>query len=191
MKQIILASKSPRRKEILEKTGLPFSIVESGYEEDMSLAFSPEELAQHLSLEKARAVAKKHSNAIIIAADTFVVFNNQLLGKPHTVEKAKEILQMLQGKSNKVITGVTILDTDTNQIETFIDQTEVYLKPLTESEIANYIKSGEPLDKAGAYAIQGLGATFIEKIEGDFFSTMGLPLSKLVERLKEFGIHVL
>jgi septum formation protein len=191
MKQIIVASKSPRRKEIFEKTGLPFIVEESHYREDMSLSLSPTELAKYLSQEKAKAVAEKNSNAVIIAADTFVVLEDTILGKPHTPEKAKEMLRMLSGKINLVITGVTILDTETKNMESFVDQASVSIKQLTESEIDHYVQSGEPLDKAGAYAIQGLGATFIEKIEGDFYGVMGLPLFQVVERLKKFGIEVL
>jgi septum formation protein len=191
MKQIILASKSPRRKEIFERTGLPFIVEESHYEEDMSLRLSPTELAKKLSQEKAKAVAEKHRNAIIIAADTFVVLDNMILGKPHTDQNAKEMLMMLSGKTNLVITGVTILDTDSKQLDCFFDQASVSIKQLSESEIDHYVQSGEPLDKAGAYAIQGLGATFIEKIEGDFYGVMGLPLFQVVERLRRFGIEVL
>lgn len=191
MKQIILASKSPRRKEIFEKTGLSFIVEESHYEEEMSLPLSPTSLAEHLSQEKAKAVAKKHSNAIIIAADTFVVLDDTILGKPHTAEKAKEMLRMLNGRRNIVITGVTIFDTETKQMDSFVDHANVYIKHLTESEIEHYVQSGEPLDKAGAYAIQGLGAMFIKKIEGDFYGVMGLPLFQVVERLKKFGVEVL
>jgi septum formation protein len=191
MKQLILASKSPRRKEILEKTRLPFIIEESGYKEEMSLTLPPEELAIYLSQQKAKHVAEKYPNAIIIAADTFIVLDNHILGKPHTTEKAKEMLLKLSGKSNEVITGVTILDVATKNMESFVDTATVFMKSLTEPEIDAYIKSGEPLDKAGAYAIQGLGAIFIEKIEGDFFNVMGLPLFQLVQRLKSFGISVL
>lgn len=191
MKQIILASKSPRRKAILEKTGLPFIVEESEYEEDMSLSLSPISLATYLSVEKAKNVAKNHTQAIVIAADTFVVFEDTILGKPHSPERAKEMLSMLQGKSNTVITGVTIMDGDSGQTETFVDQSKVYIKKLSNREIDNYVKTGEPLDKAGAYAIQELGAVFIEKIEGDFFGVMGLPLVQVVENLKKFGIYVL
>lgn len=191
MKQIILASKSPRRKEIFKKTGLSFIVEESNYKEDMSLRLSPTALAKQLSQEKAKAVAKKHNNAIVIAADTFVVLDDMILGKPHTNQKAKEMLRMLSGKTNLVITGVTILDTDSGQMDCFSDQASVSIKQLSESEIDQYVQSGEPLDKAGAYAIQGLGAIFIEKIEGDFYGVMGLPLFQVVERLKGFGIHIL
>lgn len=191
MKKIILASTSPRRKEILEKTRLIFSIEGSDYEEDMSLPLAPHELVKFLSLEKAKSVAKKHTDALIIAADTIVTFEDRVLGKPHTAEKAKEMLLMLNGKRNTVITGVAIIDTTTGRTESFSDEADIYLKQLTESEIDNYISSGEPLDKAGAYAIQGLGSVFIKKIDGDFFAVMGLPIEKIAESLKGFGIYIL
>lgn len=191
MKKIILASTSPRRKEILEKTRLLFSIEGSDYEEDMSLPLTPHELVKFLSLEKAKSVAKNHADALIIAADTIVAFEGKVLGKPHTREAAKEMLLMLNGKRNSIITGVAIIDTTTSKIESFSDEVDIYLKQLTESEIDNYIKSGEPLDKAGAYAIQGLGSVFIKKIDGDFFSAMGLPIEKIAEVIKGFGVYIL
>jgi len=191
MKKIILASTSPRRKEILEKTRLIFSIEDSNYEEDMSLPLAPHELVKFLSLEKAKSVAKNHTNVLIIAADTIVTFEDKVLGKPHTAEKAKEMLLMLNGKHNTIITGVTIIDTESGHIKSFFDEADIYFKHLTESEIDNYIASGEPLDKAGAYAIQGLGSVFIDKIDGDFFGAMGLPIAKVAEILKSFGIHIL
>lgn len=191
MKKIILASTSPRRKEIFEKTLLPFTIEGSDYEEDMALPLAPEALVLFLSAEKAKNVAKRHTNALIIAADTIVVFEGKVLGKPHTPEKAKKMLTLLQGDHNTVITGVTIIDTATNQTESFSDKADVYLKKLTPSEIDHYIASGEPLDKAGAYAIQGLGSVFVDKIDGDFFSIMGFPIEKVAEKLKKFGVFVL
>ncbi len=191
MKKIILASTSPRRKEILEKTRLPFSVEGSDYEEDMSLPLSPHELVKFLSLEKAKSVAKNHTDALIIAADTIVTFQEKVLGKPHTAEKAKEMLLMLNGKRNTVITGVAIIDTTSGRIDSFSDEADVYFKHLTESEIDNYIQSGEPLDKAGAYAVQGLGSVFIKKIDGDFFSIMGFPIEKIAESLKSFDVYIL
>lgn len=193
MKQIILASASPRRKEILEKTGLPFTIEESDYREDMTLALSPQDLAKHLSLGKAQKVAERYKNVdtVIIAADTFVVYEKRILGKPTSENDAREMLQLLQGKSHTIITGVAIIDTTTNTTESFFDEAKVYLKSLTTSEINAYIATGEPMDKAGAYAVQELGAVFVEKIEGDFFGVMGLPLVKVVEVLKTMDIRVL
>ena len=191
MKEIVLASASPRRKEILEITGLKFSVCASDYEEDLDLSLKPHKLARFLSLKKAEAVANKYKDAIIIAADTFIYYKNRLLGKPHTEKEAKKMLGLLNGKVHSVITGFTIMDTGSGQIVSKSEVTKVYFKKLTDEEISAYVSSGEPLDKAGAYAIQGLGAVFIEKIDGDFFNVMGLPLSALAESLKKFGVDVL
>jgi len=191
MRKIILASGSPRRKEIFEKTGLPFTVIESAYEEDMTLPLAPSDLVNFLSCGKARAVAEKEKDAIVIAADTFIVFENKVLGKPKTEEKAREMLQMLNGKENNVITGVTIIDTDSGREISFYDMARIFFRNNSNETLEAYIKTGEPLDKAGAYAIQGIGAVLIDRIEGDFFTIVGLPLARLVEELKSFGIKVL
>jgi septum formation protein len=189
MKRIILASASPRRKELLEKIGLKFEVEPSDYAEDMRSGLSPDELARAISLGKARAVARKHKNAIVIAADTFIVFRGKIMGKPGTETEARKMLMGLRGKPHSVITGFTIMDTD--KVLTKSVETVVYIKNLTPEEVDAYVKSGEPLDKAGAYAIQGLGSVIVERIEGDYFNVIGLPLSALAEGLKEFGIRLL
>jgi len=191
MKRIVLASASPRRRELLEKIGLKFEVEPSNYAEDLRSGLSPDELARAISLEKARVVASRHKNTVVIAADTFIVFRGKIMGKPGTEAEARKMLMMLRGKSHSVITGFTILDTDENKILTKSVETVVHIKNLTSGEIEAYVKSGEPLDKAGAYAIQGLGSVIVERIEGDYFNVIGLPLSALAEGLKEFGIHIL
>ena len=190
MRKIILASASPRRKEILRKTGLNFSICTSEYKEDINLSLKPRTLAKFLSRKKAETVAHKYKNAIIIAADTFIVFKNRLLGKPHTDKEAEKMLNMLNGKAHSVITGFTIMDTASKKILSRSVETKVYFKKLGRKEINAYVRSKEPLDKAGAYAIQGLGSVFIERIDGDFLNVVGLPLRALTENLKKFGITV-
>ncbi len=191
VKKIILASASPRRKELLEKIGLKFEVEPSDYTEDMRSGLNPRKLAESISLGKAKAVSGKHKNAIVIAADTFIVFGDKIMGKPNTEAEAEKMLMRLRGKSHSVITGFTILDADNDKVLTKSVETVVHIKNLTPEEIDAYIKSGEPLDKAGAYAIQGLGSVIVEKIEGDYFNVMGLPLSALTEGLKGFGIHIL
>jgi len=191
IKKIILASASPRRKEILEKTGLKFKVDESDYEENMDIRFNPRELASRHSIGKAQAVAAKYSNALIISADTIVLLKNRIFGKPRNRKEAREMLKTLNGKAHTVITGYTILDTDTGKKTTKSVESKVFFKRLTDDEISTYIKSGEPLDKAGAYGVQGLGALIVKRIEGDFFNVMGLPLNALAESLKKFGISVL
>jgi len=191
MKTVILASASPRRKELLEKIGLRFEVEPSNYEENMGLEVEPHELAKLLSLEKAKVVAPNHKDTLVIAADTFIVFEGKILGKPGTETEAKEMLETINGKPHSVITGFTIIDTDNNNALSRSVETKVYLRRLSSSEIDAYVKSKEPLDKAGAYAIQGLGSVIVEKIEGDYFNVIGLPLSDLAESLKEFGVHIL
>lgn len=191
MKKIILASASPRRKELLKITGLKFTVCRSDYEEDLGLKLPPRELARFLSRKKAEALSSKYNDAIIIAADTFIIYKRKLLGKPHTEREAFNMLSMLNGNQHSVITGFTIIDTGSNQKVSRSVKTKVFFKKLGKEEIRAYAASGEPLDKAGAYAIQGLGAVFVEKIEGDFFNVVGLPLCALTESLKEFGIQVL
>jgi len=191
MKKIILASASPRRRELLALTGLKFSVDSGDYQEDMSTPLDPHRLGRFLSLEKARSVATRHRDALIIAADTFIVFRGGLLGKPHTDREAKRMLLMLSGKRHSVITGFTILDTASGKRLSRSVETRVFFRNLTEKEIDAYVRSGEPLDKAGAYAIQGLGSVVVRKIEGDYFNVIGLPLNALAESLKKFGIRIL
>ena len=191
MKAIILASASPRRKELLEQIGLSFRVEPSNYQENIRFDLEPHDLARALSHEKARLVARNHRNALVIAADTFIVFEGKILGKPRTETEAKEMLETMSGKPHSVVTGFTIVDTDSNKTVSRSVETRVHLRKLGSNEIDAYVRSKEPLDKAGAYAIQGLGSVIVEKIEGDYFNVMGLPLSALTESLKEFGVHIL
>jgi len=191
MKQIILASTSPRRREILEKTRIKFKVVASDYEEDMNLKLNPKELAKELSCGKARAVIKKYKNAIIIGADTFVVLNNKLLGKPHTTEEAKKMLRKVSGKTLSIISGLTVIDSSNGKKISKATETKVYIKKLTTSEIDDYVASKEPLDKAGAFAIQDLGSTFIKRIEGDYLNAIGLSLYELAKVLNKFNVNIL
>jgi len=191
MRQIILASASPRRRELLALTGLKFRVDPGDYQEDMSIPLDPHRLGRFLSLEKAKSVAPRHGDALIIAADTFIVFRGGLLGKPHKAGEAKRMLLMLNGKKHSVITGFTILDTASGKRLSRSVETKVTFGKLTEEEIDAYVRSGEPLDKAGAYAIQGLGSVVVKEIEGDYFNVIGLPLSALAEGLKKFGIEIL
>ncbi|HBU06870.1 MAG TPA: septum formation inhibitor Maf [Candidatus Magasanikbacteria bacterium] len=191
MKQIILASTSPRRNELLSKTGLKFKAVKSGYEEDMALNLKPKKLVEFLSKNKALAVMKKYPKAIIISGDTIIAYKDKVLGKPKSKIEAKKFLKMLSGKSHEVITAFTIFDCQTKKTITKSIPTKITMKKLTDKEIDWYIKTGEPLDKAGAYAIQGLGAMFITKISGDYFATVGLPVYQLVQELKKFGIEII
>lgn len=186
---IILASTSPRRRELLKLTGLKFKVSASDYEEDLTLDLPPYALAIFLSGEKAKSVAKKYKNALIIAADTFIVFRDKIFGKPHTEKESIKMLKALNGKVHTVITGFTIIDTDSKIILSKAIETKVYFRKLTIQEIEAYVKSGETIDKAGAYAIQGLGSVIIRKIEGDYFNVVGLPVCALIQSLKKFGVN--
>jgi septum formation protein len=188
---IILASTSPRRKELLEQIGLNFKVFPSQYEEDLKQDLPAEELVKVISLGKATEAAESCPDSIVIAADTIGVIRKEILGKPKNADEARKMLARLQGKSHRVITGYTVLDSKTNKVIRNFVETRVYLKNLTTEEIRSYVSSGEPLDKAGAYGIQGLGAVIVEKIVGDYYNVMGLPLSSLAESLKEFGIDIL
>lgn len=191
MRKIILASASPRRKKILEKTGLNFSITTSNYEEDLDLPLKPRELARFLSRKKAEAVMNRYKNAIIIAADTFIVFRGRPFGKPHSPLEARKMLSLLNGRSHTVITGYTVINTGTGEKITRSVETRVWIKKMTVEEIDAYVASREPLDKAGAYAIQGQGAMIVKRIDGDYLNVVGLPLFDIVQTLKKLGIRVL
>ena len=191
MKKLVLASASPSRKQILETLGVDFEICPSSYEEDMSLPLKPQELAIHLSQGKAREVANKYKNAVIVAADSFAVYQNKLLGKPHTARKAREMLMMLSGQVHSFITGFTIIDTESKQEISEAIESKVYFRKLTKEEIDNYIAKENVLEKAGAYSIQGLGMLLIDKVDGDYSNIRGLPVVVIAHHLKKFGIQLL
>jgi septum formation protein len=189
-KAIILASASPRRKALMDLIGLEFTVDTGSYEETMDIDLPPSKLAKFLSLKKAEAVTSRHRNAVIVAADTFIVFHGELMGKPRDAEEARKMLRKLSGKTHSVITGYTIIDTEHKRELSRAVETKVTFRRITGKEIDAYVRSKEPLDKAGAYAIQGLGAVFVRRIEGDYFNVIGLPLNSLVESLKGFGISI-
>ena len=191
--QIVLASGSPRRREILEQIGLPFTVIPSQAEEDMSREISPSLAVQSLSLLKAADVAKSQpENALIIGADTVVVFEDEILTKPKDVEDAKAMLRRLSGNCHSVLTGLTVLRRWDGKSISVTEETKVYFKKLSEQEIESYVSTKEPLDKAGSYGVQGLGGLFVEKIDGDYYNVVGLPLSKLGKILQEeFEIEII
>ncbi|MCL5019448.1 MAG: Maf family protein [Patescibacteria group bacterium] len=191
MKKIILASSSPRRKQVLEQVGLNFTVEVSDYEEKPISGVKPHEFVETLSFGKAKAVAKNHEDAIIIGADTIVVLNNQILGKPKTKEDARGMLKKLSGNTHSVFTGFTIIDTKNNKTITNHVETKIRFRNLSGKEISKYVETEEPMDKAGAYGVQDRGALFVEYIEGDYSSVMGLPILKIFEVLKTLGIDTL
>ena len=190
MRKIILASKSPRRQELLNQIGIPYQVVISKIDEKNVGNMPAEQLVQALAKIKAKAAMKSlpvGEDFLIIGADTIVVLDNKILGKPLNSKDAKNMLKMLSGRMHKVYTGLAILDTKNGFREVFVQETNVYMKDMTLEEINAYVLTKEPLDKAGSYGIQGKGGVFIEKIEGDYFSVMGLPIGKLYDCLKRIG----
>ena len=184
-KQLVLASKSPRRKELLEQIGLQFIIHPSDFEEkDEHL--SAEELAMHNAMGKAQQLARKYKNALIIGVDTVVSFQHHQINKPKDEEDAKRILRLLSNTTHQVISAICIIDTDNGKNISGLEVTNVTMDRLDEKDIAAYIASGEGEDKAGAYAIQGLGALYVKKIEGDYFNVVGLPIFLLRRLLTKF-----
>jgi len=186
VKTIVLASSSPRRKKMLEEIGLKFIVFPSNYEEIINEKLAPSKLAERLSLEKAKTVSEKFKHSIIIGADTFIVCNGKILGKPKNGKDARKMLKFLSGKCHSFITGFTIIDG--NNVITKSQETKVWMKNISDQAINSYIKAEEPFDKAGAYAIQGNAKKFIEKIEGDLSNAIGLPLNLLLKELRKLGI---
>lgn len=191
MNKIILASSSPRRKELLELIGISFTIHPSQVIEEVDEDLLPEQVVEQLALIKAKDVSSNYEEGIIIGADTIVVLDDEILGKPQNMDDAFQMLKRLQGRNHKVYSGVAIINVKSDQSLTSHQMTHVYMNSLTDEEIRLYIDTKEPLDKAGSYGIQGIGSLFIEKIEGDYFNVVGLPLSLLVQLLRSFGINVL
>lgn len=190
MKHVVLASKSPRRKELLERLNLDFEIVVSQVDEDSYKKNTPHEYVERLAYEKANSVLQLvNEDSIIIGSDTVVVYNNHILGKPRDEKQAYEYIKKLSGNKHLVYSGLCIIDNETNMNIICHEVTEVYMKKLNNQEINSYIRTGEPLDKAGAYGIQGIGAIFVEKIVGDYYNVMGLPLNKLYKGLNEIGVN--
>ena len=188
MKKLVLASNSKTRKRLLTEAGFVFEVDPSDYEEDMTLKMHPKELVVHLSIGKASDVAKRHKDTVILAADTIIVYKDKILGKPHTKEKAKEMLKMLNGTQHSAFSGFTIIDTKTGKIISKGAETKVFFRNLTDKEIDDYVATREPLDKAGAYAILELGGKLVEKIEGSESNVSGMPMEEVVKYLKEFGV---
>lgn len=188
MKKIILASTSPERKKLLEKAGLIFEVVPSDYEEDMTLDMSPEDLVKFLSKGKGEAVVGKVGDAIIISADTVVLFNNIIIGKPHTEERAFATLRTLSGETHSVFTGFTLIDTKSGNFISKVVETKVTFKELSDEMINEYIENGKPFNYAGSYTLGDIFDKFIETIEGDYNNILGLPVDEVMETLKEFDI---
>lgn len=192
MHQIILASKSPRRVEILKELGMDVIVVPSDIDETLNCIDSPEQIVMDLALRKAkRVVDTGDMPGIVIGADTIVVADGKILGKPDSIEDAYNMIKMLQGRYHNVITGVALIDSDTGRTIVDYQKTKVKIKTLSDSQIIKYLNKEKVFDKAGSYAIQGYGSVIVEKIDGCYFNVVGLPVSKLYDMLKKFGIDML
>ncbi len=194
MRKIILASGSPRRSELLKTIGLDFDIIPDNTPENADMTMPPEEVVMYLARFKGENVMKKlegDRDALIISADTVVVLDGRIIGKPKDREEAFEMLSELSGRAHRVYTGVCVCDLANGRSESFFECTEVFFKALTAKEKDAYINTGEPMDKAGAYGIQEYGAAFVEGIHGDYFNVVGLPICKLCKVLKDdFGLDI-
>jgi len=179
--QLILASASPRRKELLGLFQIPFSIRVADIDETMDNTKTPFDEVARVSRRKALAVEQEKDD-VVIAADTIVVCEGRVLGKPHSEAEAVEMLQLLSGRDHQVMTGCTVLKGD--RTETFTEVTDLHFRDLSQKEIENYVASGEPMDKAGSYGIQGGAALFCERMVGDYYNVMGLPVCHLSQVLK-------
>jgi septum formation protein len=186
--KLILASSSPRRAEILANAGVPFSVLSSAVDESPFPGESPAALVQRLANAKADLVtARAVGPAIVLAADTIVVLDDRILGKPASLEDARHMLRQLSGRTHSVLTGVALIRLPDGERRQFIESTLVHFRPVTEQEISSYLATEEPLDKAGAYAIQGQAGRYIPRIEGCYFNVVGLPLSRVLTELKSLG----
>ncbi len=186
--QLILASQSPRRRELLGLFGIPFVVRMADIDETMNPQLSAAEAVAQISRKKALAVLR-NADDVLIAADTIVVVGGKILGKPHSADEAAAMLRLLSGRDHQVMTGVTVLCGNTEAV--FTEITDLHFRPLTESEIQRYVQSGEPMDKAGAYGIQGGAALFCEKMTGDYYNVMGLPVCRLGQVLKELAPQIM
>ena len=187
---LILASASPRRQELLRGLGLQFTIQTADVDERMNPERgAAQEVARVSRLKAETVLSTAPADAVVIAADTIVCIDDQILGKPESEEAAVAMLKTLSGRKNQVRTGVTVCSHE--KAVTSVVTTDVCFRPLSESEILSYVATGEPMDKAGAYGIQGLASIFVEELHGDYFNVMGLPLCELSRMLNQFGIAIL
>jgi len=184
---IILASASPRRKELLTRVGFDFQCIPSDAEEVIPEGTPVDRVTEHLSFRKAESVFATHREDIVIGSDTIVVIDGEILGKPKTPEEAFFMLKKLSGRIHTVYTGVTILSPKGRS--SFTSATEVEFYPLSDKEILDYIATGEPMDKAGSYGIQDYGSVLVKRINGDYFTVMGLPIAETTRRIREEHLH--
>lgn len=188
--KIILASGSPRRRELMQLIPVTFDVVVKAVDETLMDNLSPEENVMQLARKKALAVAETFEASWVLGCDTIVVCDGKILGKPKDQQDAMQMLQLLSGRAHEVLTGVCMVKKENGKEEMFFDRTIVYFKELSDREVSYYIATKEPMDKAGAYGIQGYASIFISRIEGDYYNVMGLPIQLVYDYLKKEGLEV-
>ncbi|HEY7876989.1 MAG TPA: Maf family protein [Gemmatimonadaceae bacterium] len=186
--KVILASASPRRRELLNMIAIEHDVIPAAIDESSRAGEAPIVYAERLAREKGAAVARCHAGALVISADTVVVIDDRVLGKPRDALQATAMLQVLSGRTHVVHTAVAVTRDGGQTVASAVESAQVTFRALTDHEIASYISTGEPMDKAGAYGIQGYGATIVERVDGDFFAVMGLPLRRCVDLLERLGV---
>jgi septum formation protein len=187
MRALILASASPRRSELLRNAGIPFEVDPADIHEAPSAGEKPIPYAQRLAHDKAKTVLARHLDSIVMGADTIVVVDEHLLEKPANADDAARMLRLLSGRTHQVITGVSLLTSNFERTEA--ELTQVSFTTMSEQEIAEYVATREPMDKAGAYGIQGMASRWVERIDGDYFNVVGLPVARVYRMLKEAGLE--
>ncbi len=187
---LILASRSPRRAALLKQAGIAFKVVVPAVSEELDSSLTPEELVLGLALKKAESVAAAKPASLVLGADTLVLHRNKILGKPAGEEEARRMLKLLSGDCHTVITGIALLGSASGILERSLSRTRVWMKKISQHEINAYVATGEPLDKAGAYGIQGKAGLYVEKIEGCYFNVVGLPLGALYDLLTKHNFKI-
>ena len=185
--RVILASSSPRRRELLDLVGIAYAVQPADIDETYRDGEEAPAHAERLAREKGATIAARHPDAVIISADTIVVIDGLVLGKPRDEADAARMLSMLGGQTHVVLTAVAVMYG--GHVRSAVESVRVTFRPLDRERIGAYIATGEPLDKAGAYGIQGFGATLVERVDGDYFAVMGLPLARMVDLLQEIGVR--
>lgn len=186
---LILASQSPRRRELLSMLGVEFTVVTADIDETMNPRLPPEQEVARVCAAKAEAVARLHPDDLILAADTIVVLDGKVLGKPHSPKEAEEMLRSLSGRAHRVMTGFCLYSG--GQAKTHVEITAVRFRSLSDGEIRAYVATGSPMDKAGAYGIQDQAGVFVQSLEGDYYNVIGLPICPLATCLRQHGVAVL
>lgn len=185
---LILASQSPRRKDLLEQAGLTFKVIPGNFEEDSVPLDEPESYARVLAMEKANLIANQHPDKWVIGADTVVCIDDAVLGKPHSKQNARSMLNQLSGRTHQVVTGYALIKKSEQKLFADAVRTDVSFKTLSTEEVEWYIRTSEPFDKAGGYAIQGLGTFLVKGIKGSYTNVVGLPVCEVIELLYREGV---